>query len=151
MRRLFLIDLENVRSPGLKGTDNLCASDKIIVFYSKNVNQLLVMQVEEMLKSKATIEFQEVSVGRPNALDFQLVFQLGLRVGNYRGKELIVYIISHDKGFDCVGEYAKKNFKRKGVWILGSSSTERKHLTNVLSVVFPHGKKKLIVCHIINI
>lgn len=119
-----MVDLENIHSPGIEGCEALSATDKIIIFYSKNANQLLIPQVLEIIHSKAAVEFQEVTVGTPSALDFQLVFHLGVLAGRFRGKELCAYIISNDKGYDCVESYADSNLDIENVHIYRANSIQ---------------------------
>lgn len=122
--RLFMIDLENIHSPGIEGCEKLSSTDKVIIFYSKHANQLLIPQVLEILRTKAQVEFQEASVGTANALDFQLVFHLGVAAGRFRGKELAAYVVSKDRGYDCVGEYVEKNLQIENVQIYRTSSIQ---------------------------
>ena len=108
---IFYVDFENVNASGIEGVSNLSSSDNVYILYSKNANTLRIDRVAELLKSAAKIEFVEVPVGTPNALDFQLLAMLFCKLDNNT-----TYIISKDQGYDAAIKMARsmgvKNIRR---------------------------------------
>ncbi|MBD5100699.1 MAG: hypothetical protein HDT29_05495 [Clostridiales bacterium] len=95
---IFLIDYEN--STNLKGIGNLYSNDKVIIFYSNKANTITFDLHQEILISKAKIEYKKVAVGSPNALDFQLCSYLGYLIRENENTESNYYIIiTKDKGY----------------------------------------------------
>lgn len=54
-------------------------------------------------ESKANIIFQNVEVGAPNALDFQLSSYLGYLIANHSSEKF--YVVSKDTGYKCLCDY----------------------------------------------
>ncbi len=99
---IYFVDLENTSSPGLEGINQLNKDDKVYILYSKNANTVNIHYVKALMKAKADIEFVLINHLGSNALDFQLCSLLGYHIGRFRGTTLNIYIISNDKGYDCV-------------------------------------------------
>ena len=100
MRKIFLVDTENVNITSLYGASNLCEEDIIILFVTDRTN--LYSFSEDKLKSintKANIIKINVITGGKNNLDFQLVSYLGFIIGEHRYEANNYYIVSHDKGY----------------------------------------------------
>ncbi len=100
MRKIFLVDTENVNITSLYGANNLCEEDIIILFVTDRTN--LYSFSEDKLKSintKANIIKINVITGGKNNLDFQLVSYLGFIIGEHRYEANNYYIVSHDKGY----------------------------------------------------
>ena len=55
----YLIDYENVKN--LEGIEALPAEDTVIVFYSKNANNLTFQTLQKIASAKASIQYKEVS------------------------------------------------------------------------------------------
>lgn len=110
--RTIYVDYENVQSAGLDGIDQLCETDKVILFYSVHAETMKIGNVRQMLNSRAEIEFVEAETGTLNALDFQLIAMLFLNAA----KEDEAYIVSRDTGFDPAIHFgAAKGFALKRV------------------------------------
>lgn len=92
----FYIDYENVHNAGLRGLELLGREDYVYIFYSENANTFNVESMKLALQSVCGIEFIEVEIGIPNAMDFQIVTMVyaTINADNYH------FIISKDKGFD---------------------------------------------------
>lgn len=104
---IYLIDYENAKN--LLGINKLTAKDSIIIFYSKNANTLTFDAHQEILSSKAKIEYKCVEVGGRNALDFQLSSYLGYLIKQNENSECKIYIIvSKDRDFSFVKSFWKK-------------------------------------------
>lgn len=102
----YLIDYENVRIADINVLSGLDDGDKVIIFYSdvcKNGNLDFIANIN--LKN-AEFRCQKVNIGTKNALDFQLSSQFGYWVG-VASKDTNFYIISNDKGYDCLIAYWK--------------------------------------------
>jgi len=99
----YYIDFENVRGAGLNGVENLCKGDKVVVLYGSKDSALKLEQVQNVLNSPATVEFIKVATGKHDALDFQLVALLFMKMKKKRD----YYIISKDTGFDFAIRMAK--------------------------------------------
>ena len=100
MKKIFLVDTENVNITALYGANNLCEEDIIILFVTRRTN--LCSFSEDKLKcinTKANIIKINVLTGVKNSLDFQLVSYLGFIIGEHRYEANNYYIVSHDKGY----------------------------------------------------
>jgi len=104
---IYLIDYENTKN--LLGINNLSSDDIIVIFYSQKANTLTFDLHQEILTSKAKIEYKCVEVGGQNALDFQLSSYLGYLIKQNENSESKIYIIvSNDKGFSFVKAFWNK-------------------------------------------
>lgn len=92
----YYIDYENVRGAGLNGVENLRAGDKVVVLYGSKDSALKLEQVQNVLNSPAKVQFIKVATGKHDALDFQLVALMFLKMKKKRD----YYIVSKDTGFD---------------------------------------------------
>ncbi|MCM1114578.1 MAG: PIN domain-containing protein [Clostridium sp.] len=98
----FLIDFENESGKLLDGISclNLTEKDELVIFYSKNVSHVHMELHKELEKVRAKKLYIKTEVGTPHALDFQLSSYLGACIQKHPEKEY--FIVSKDKGFDCV-------------------------------------------------
>lgn len=101
MRKIFLVDTENVNSKALVGANLLNKEDLIILFVTERTDAHSFSRSKiDMLDCKAKIQRINVLTGERNSLDFQLVSYLGLLIGSDGNKEKNnYYIVSRDKGF----------------------------------------------------
>ena len=95
MRRVYLVDFENVHDLGLDGICELHRRDLVVIFYSNNANKIVL---DAFTNTKATIKFIKVECGTSNALDFQLVGYLCRKAKKWNK----YYIVSKDKGYTPV-------------------------------------------------
>jgi len=102
----YLVDYENVKADGMYGVDQLGKKDCVCIFYSENASTLTFGLHEKLNQTKGKIVLQKVEVGVKNALDFQLASQLGhlIREDNLA----TFFIVSKDKGYDCLNTYWKE-------------------------------------------
>lgn len=103
---IFLIDYENVGVAGLDGLTKLQETDTIYIFYSENADRLTFGLHKRLSESKAEINYMKIGIGSKNALDFQLASFLGYLAGTSPGSKF--YIVSKDKGFDCLTKFWEK-------------------------------------------
>ncbi len=96
----YLIDFENVGSDGLNGVEQLTEKDTVVIFYSTNSNRISIEMHRIICKSSAVFEYQEITVGGRNALDFQLSTYLGFLLSQNNNDTF--FIISKDHGFEHV-------------------------------------------------
>lgn len=109
---IFLVDYENVNSGGLKGIDNLSASDKVLCFYREN-DTLNFSTLKKLEKTKASKEYILVNAKTKNAVDFQIVACLGAM--SAKNPEEKYFIISNDGGYDVAIDYLCKNQGAKSI------------------------------------
>lgn len=100
MKKIFLVDTENVNLKALTHANNLDEKDTIILFVTQMTNS---HQFEDKkingLNIKANILKIHVITGRKNSLDLQLGSYLGLLIGEHRNEDNMYYIVSKDRDF----------------------------------------------------
>lgn len=111
-KRHWLIDSENTADRWV--CDMLFSKemkrDKVTVFYTKNTCNMKYETVKLLRETrKPKIEWIECFTGS-NALDFQLVSQLGVYIAARPNYEYI--ILSNDTGYDAVVKYWRKQGRR---------------------------------------
>lgn len=106
----YFVDTENLNAEVLRDIKNLDKSDKVYLFYSKNSQKISYDIYREIINIKCSVEFIESTITAPNALDFELVAFVGMKIGSYKKtKNKHKYIIlSMDRGYDSSINYIKK-------------------------------------------
>ena len=100
---IFLIDYENVRNPGMRGTSRLLPTDRLIVFYSDAAPTMEKRHLREIEESGCVFEISKLRRTHKNALDFYIATKVGEIFGSgYTGQQAIV---SRDGGFKAVQDY----------------------------------------------
>ena len=100
MKRIFLVDTENVNITALSSANKLNEEDIIILFVTEKTNLFQFGRDElRCINTKANILKINVTTGVKNSLDFQLVSYLGLIIGEHRYEANNYYIVSKDRGF----------------------------------------------------
>lgn len=100
MKRIFLVDTENVNITALSSANKLNEEDIIILFVTERTNLFQFGRDElRCINTKANILKINVTTGVKNSLDFQLVSYLGLIIGEHRYEANNYYIVSKDRGF----------------------------------------------------
>lgn len=104
IKKVYLVDSENVADLWVTHLMKLAEpEDDIIVFYTAKSPHMGYEHIRMLLTSAHEVEFVKCAEGQ-NALDFQLVTELGYRLG--KKKEDTEYIIvTNDTGFDAVVKY----------------------------------------------
>lgn len=102
----YLVDYENVGTEGVKELKKIKSEDVLVIFYSERSKSISLDVINIISNSNIKLVVQKVTVGTKNALDFQLATYLGYLIGkeSSAGK---YYIVSKDKGFDCLCEHWK--------------------------------------------
>ena len=100
MKRIFLVDTENVNITALSSANKLNEEDIIILFVTERTNLFQFRRDKlKCLNTKSNILKIDVTTGVKNSLDFQLVSYLGLIIGQHRYEANNYYIVSKDRGF----------------------------------------------------
>lgn len=100
MKKIFLVDTENVNFSAIASADRLDEDDLVILFVTnRTVKNQFSDRMLNLLNTKANILKINVLTGRKNSLDFQLVSYLGLLIGEHKSEGNKYYIVSRDKGF----------------------------------------------------
>lgn len=100
MKRIFLVDTENVNITALSSANKLNEEDTIILFVTERTNLFQFGRDKlKCLNTKANILKIDVDTGLKNSLDFQLVSYLGLIIGQHKYEANNYYIVSKDRGF----------------------------------------------------
>lgn len=119
--KYYLVDYENVKTDGLKDLTGVKAEDVVILFYSDQCKNITLDIMDRMVKRNIKFSFCKVTTGVKNALDFQLSSHLGYLIG--KDKEAKYYIVSNDKGYDCLCEYwSKQNITVERITFKGKES-----------------------------
>lgn len=104
----YLIDFENVRTDGIRDLKGVSEGDAIILFYSEQCKNISLDVIDSIMKLKVQYSSFKAKVGTKNALDFQLASHLGYLIGQGNNQESKYYIVSNDKGYDCLCDYWKE-------------------------------------------
>lgn len=100
---VYLVDSENVNDVWIRLVTNMEAQDEILVFYTEKSPHMSYEKVIELTQlSDRPIQWIKCVEGS-NALDFQLVTELGARVATEPGHAFV--IVSNDNGFDAAVKY----------------------------------------------
>lgn len=103
----FLVDFENVKIEKIIKLNNIKEQDALIIFYSENCKNIALDVMSDIAEKKLQFKGIKVKVGTKNALDFQLSSYLGYLIGIGENSDKY-YIVSNDKGYDCLCDYWKK-------------------------------------------
>ncbi len=132
MAKIFVIDSENVGDSWIQLLAAMSGEDKIYVFYTDKSPYISYESLLQVIAYGSIPRFVKCHEGR-NALDFQLVSELGYMLAQMPSEEFV--IVSDDNGFDAVVRYwSEKNFKirRIGRKFCRSLNMGRREGQNVL-------------------
>ena len=108
----YLIDSENVGDFWIPLLDLPAEKSALIVFYTRNSPHMSYESLIRLKESDRTVTFVKCYEGT-NALDFQLVSELGYLIGKEEDGSFV--IVTNDTGFDAAVKYwrrKKKSVKR---------------------------------------
>ena len=106
MKKTYLIDSENVNDIWVELLGAAGDEDEILVFYTDKSAHMGYDRIVRLMEYKSgTIQWIRCFGGQ-NALDFQLVTELGYRISQEPDREYTV--VSDDTGYDVVVRYWKK-------------------------------------------
>ena len=97
MKMIFLVDGDNNIGTGLQGIDLLTAEDSVLIFYGKGQSTASIQKL--CANTRAQVQFLESVKSGRNAIDFQIITELGVLIG--RGEADFAYVISQDKGYEA--------------------------------------------------
>lgn len=101
---IYFIDSENINDIWVNLFDTISENDKIIVFYTDKSAHISCDNVRRLMEiDKNLISWISCYCLNSNALDFQLVTELGSMIAKGSANEYI--IVSNDTGFDSVVKY----------------------------------------------
>lgn len=152
MKRFFLIDLENVGATFTKGIDKLTIHDTLIICHNITIkNSFKEMLEKELGATKATVKKLEIANISKNAMDFELMIQLGYLLREY-GSSAQYYIVSNDTGFDVAADFPKhydalKNVQVRRIISLEANFAEEERMRNLeeeIAALLPDYPKKVI-------
>ena len=119
---IYLVDSENVNDVWIRLMNEMDAQDEILVFYTEKSPHMSYEKVIELTQfSDRPIRWIKCVEGN-NALDFQLVTELGARVATQPGHAFV--IVSNDNGFDAAVKY----WTQREIPVRRMKSTECKQL-----------------------
>ena len=119
---VYLVDSENVNDVWIRLVPEMDTQDEILVFYTEKSPHMSYEKVIELTRlSDRPIDWIKCVEGN-NALDFQLVTELGARVATQPGHAFV--IVSNDNGFDAVVKY----WTQREISVRRMKSTECKQL-----------------------
>ena len=93
----FMVDWENIQHNGLQGSQYLCKTDSVTIFYSGACNRIEQGDLQNLLHSGCELQICKLVRTGKNALDFYISSKIGALFGG--GYEGHVAIVSRDKGF----------------------------------------------------
>ncbi len=104
----YLVDSENIGDGWVELVTVASKNDRILVFYTDKSIHISCAKARMLQECDPDlIEWIPCSAGTKNALDFQLVTQLGAIIPRHAASEYVIF--SNDNGFDVVVDYWCKN------------------------------------------
>ena len=150
MKRIFLVDIENVGKSFLKGIEKLTISDEIIVCNNRTVRDDFSRAIREGLsRTKAIVKKFHIENANKNAMDFHIMMQLGYMIAE-NGNSAEYYIVSNDRGFDVANHFAGNNHinaKIRRIATLEANFAEEERINNmttILTELLPEYSKKVV-------
>ena len=106
----FIVDLENVNSAGLHGSNLLTDKDFVTIFYGIRSDCICREYMEQLIGSGCSLEYIKVESQRKNALDFYVTAYIAeVHIHQEQRKQSDrIAIISKDKDFQTIREYWEK-------------------------------------------
>lgn len=99
---VYFVDTENMGGVWVRYIKDARPGDLFLLFYTNNSHAIDFSLLKQITASRAKFECISCYVGT-NALDFQLITELGFRIAK---KPLLDYIVlTKDKGFDAAVKY----------------------------------------------
>ncbi|MCX8021702.1 MAG: PIN domain-containing protein [Syntrophorhabdaceae bacterium] len=105
MKLILMIDYENIQGISLNGIDP--ERVEVWFFVGKSQNKIPFELVESTQPFGKSLKWIKIEGNGKNNLDFHMIFELG-RLTSEREVPKDIYILSKDKGFDPVIQYANK-------------------------------------------
>jgi hypothetical protein len=123
----YLVDFENIGTDGIKDLAGVKANDFMILFYSDQCKNITLDVIDSIARLHLQFRAYKVKTGTKNALDFQLSSYLGYLIGKGEADSRF-YIVSNDKGYDCLCEYWKaQNVKVERITLQEAEPVKEKY------------------------
>ena len=105
--RMFIIDTENLNKYDSIYNRGLTPIDCVVFTYTDNSRSIHLREIQPLIDSGCEIQFEKMESGRPNALDFQIVTYLTMKIIEFKdySDSVEFYIVSSDKGFESAINY----------------------------------------------
>jgi hypothetical protein len=105
MKIILMIDYENVQGLTLNSLDPCIV--EVWFFVGKSQNKIPFELVESTQSFGSSLRWIKIEGNGKNNLDFHMIFELG-RLSMEKEKTGEIYLLSKDKGFDSVVQYANR-------------------------------------------
>ena len=145
----YLVDYENVKSHGLDGIVKMPPEDVVSIFYSENADTMTFSLHQKLNETRAHVIYEKVEVGTKNALDFQLVTELGYLIREMQDQDVSFFIVSKDKGYGNTVTYWKKRGVRIAQVVDVSGLNEEKIENDLRMRVEPLVRDKEVVSKVV--
>ncbi|WP_173473075.1 PIN domain-containing protein [Eubacterium ruminantium] len=109
IKKIYLVDFENVHDSGINNPESLNKNDSIYIFYTNENDKLSTSTVSGLKKSNCEYELISVPSG-DQSLDMHLVSFLGFLIGKHLTEDVSYSIISKDKDYNNIVDYWKNEF-----------------------------------------
>lgn len=104
--KYFLIDFENIVINNVQDLPGIQTGDTVVIFFSEVCKTISLDFLASVTECSVQLFCYKVTTRTKNALDFQLASQLGHLI---REDSLATFfIVSKDKGYDCLNTYWKE-------------------------------------------
>lgn len=102
--RYFCVDTENVGDYGFIKEMKVTSNDSIVLFVSERLKRVKLEDLKLINMSGAKLVYEDVYTGEENALDFQLIACLALKLTNSE-ESYEYYIVSNDNDYIIPAKY----------------------------------------------
>lgn len=104
--RCFFVDTEEVNNYSFIEKMSISSDDTIILFFSEKSKRIKVEDLKKITESSMKVQYEQVCADTKNALSYQLLISLSLRIENaYEDDEY--FIVSNNSDYNSAIEYLK--------------------------------------------
>ncbi len=133
---IYLVDYENTSYRGLYGISEIGKKDKIIIFYSGNIDA-----IKDILKPYKKIKYIKLEEPGENALDFMITTYIGHIISKDKAKS--VAIISGDNGYLSIIPVVKDINKKAEIYfedciynVIHSKNKKMKYMSKTHKILY---------------
>ena len=113
MKRIYLVDLENVGRSFLKGKERLVQGDEIYLFHNINRGPYVPDDILAALReTPVKIHIVKMNTCAKNGMDLQIGTSLGYLVG-YHKQTAQYFILSSDNDYNCCIEFVRNHLSER--------------------------------------
>lgn len=113
MKRIYLVDLENVGKSFLKGKERLMQGDETHLFHNLRRGEHISETILSALKSTPVkIHTINMDSTAKNGMDLQIGTSLGYLIGFYK-QTAQYFILSKDRDYDCCIDFARNSLPER--------------------------------------